>query len=214
MSDSITALELERLKTLNEVAVPLHVGRATIAWNTLSGAVFDVFHLLSGADEETAKSVFFAVASDRSQRDMVTNLIELKLASTRSSLAKRGRKLMDRANGLAGKRNDILHVVYDEVLKPDEVTQRVERGHLKSKTGSALLEAIHEFTMQALGVALEVQEFRRDVWKSLFPIDQLMGELHALGILRPSAEEVANRGLYGLLVPATTQPSSPQDPQD
>lgn len=107
-----------RLLALHEVRVPLTVGRATVAWNTVSGEVFEHFHLLSGMDEDAAKATFFTVASDRSQRDMVGRLIDLKLKPEYPALAKRGKSLLGEADKLSGKRNDILHVVFVNNLDP------------------------------------------------------------------------------------------------
>lgn len=166
MVEKLTPEFLARLMTLHEVRVPLTVGRATIAWNTLSGEVFEHFNLLSGMNQEASKSVFFTVASDRSQRDMLGKLFEVNLKPDYPSLSKRGKSLLGEADRLSGKRNDILHVVYKDELDPSKVSQLEERGHLKGKFGSDLLDAIDEFTTACLNLTLNFLKLRGDILSS------------------------------------------------
>lgn len=213
MSEPITSEMLARMITLHQVRVPLTVGRATVAWNTLSGAVFDHFRTLSGMGEVDAKAIFFTVASDRSQRDMVSRLFDLKIKPDHPALAKRARSLLGDADKLAGKRNDILHVVFVNSLDPSKVEQLQERGHLKGKTGATLLDTIDGFAIKCLDLSLELLHLRGEVLETRLYRDQALAE----EILRYSAQqkpaEWANQGVFGLLDFPATIPHSSEETQ-
>jgi hypothetical protein len=202
-------LRFERF--LDESEVPLRVGRATISWNTLSGAMFQMYHLLSEMDEETAKVTFFPIASDRSQRDMVSNLVELKLRPHSPTLANQFQTVIGEANKLAGKRNDILHVVFVGDESPATVSQMHERGHLKNKTGAELMAAIHKFTMDALTLAGKADEIRGRVGQLPRYKNLMLAEALLQYRLERTPEELASQGEYGLLTrPATILGSLPE----
>ena len=205
MEEELTPQLLSRLMTLHEVSVPLAIGRATISWNTLTGAVFTVYKLLSQLDEDAAKATFFAVASDRSQRDMVTNLAQLKAGH--HPAGKKILTLLGKANGVAGKRNDILHVVFSDVLDPMAVSQLHERGHLKGKKGTDLLDAIHAFSMETMNLAIDMIAAASSLLNSGFQNRLLWPQKPTEGTLLQTAEAVANRGEFGLLDAMTTTPS-------
>ncbi|MDP1730524.1 MAG: hypothetical protein Q8L54_04955 [Devosia sp.] len=215
MSEPIPPELLERLKTLHEVRVPLTVGRATVAWNTLSGCIFDLFSMLSEMGTDAAKATFFTVASDRSQRDMVSNLVELRIGKLNPKLAKDAQTLLGEANKLAGKRNDILHVVFIDDLDPSKVSQLQERGHLRGKAGADLLDAIDTFAIASLDLCLKIQHLRGD----LLDMPLYQNRMMAVELLRRNAQrkaaELANPREYGLLdFPATTPPSPLEDQQE
>jgi hypothetical protein len=200
----MTDAERVRSEVLYEVAVPLTVGRATVSWNTLTGSIFDIYRLLSEMDIETAKATFFAVASDRSQRDMTSMLIDLRLSKRHTALARKTQELLGKANKLAGKRNDILHVVYMDTLAPEKVSQLYERGHLKNKAGEALIVAIHDFTMACLELASELLKAREQI-QALphYHGQELAGALRRY-IDQRGSEAPANQPGYGLLTSPPT----------
>lgn len=213
MSESISPDMMGRLLALHEVRVPLTVGRATVAWNTLSGEVFEHFSLLSGMDHEAAKAVFFTVASDRSQRDMVSRLFAMSLAPHSPNLAKRGKSLLGDADKLSGKRNDILHVVFVDGLNPAAVRQLQERGHLKGKAGADLLDAIDAFATACLDLTLSLMKLRGDILNS----PHYQSRALAAAVLEYSARRKAggwaSQAEFGLIdFPATTQ-RSPDETQ-
>ncbi|RWB29149.1 MAG: hypothetical protein EOQ42_25855 [Mesorhizobium sp.] len=196
-----------------ELRVPVSVGRATISWNTLSQSVFALYQSLSGMDFAAAKATFFVVTSDRSQRDMTSELVKAKLHPSHPKLAKRAQSLLADINKIAGKRNDIAHVIFVDEHSPSKVAQYHERGHLKGKSGAELLDSIDKFTIDCLDIALHlfrvVDEARRHM-------DATQKIVRALLAYRPQleAEELANQGGYGLLdVPAAT-PHSSEDERD
>jgi hypothetical protein len=193
-------------------SVPLTVGRATIAWNTLSGAIYDLFSLLSEMDDATAKAVFFAVASDRSQRDMVSNLVNTKLKPEHPHLAKKVRSVIGEADDLAGKRNDILHVVFRETQSPYSVSQLHPRGHLKDKSGLELINAIGTFAISALDLTLKATKLRGQI--AALPHYRRLALAAALLRYTPqrTPQELASQGEFGRLnVPATTPASPPEN---
>lgn len=199
---------VEAAKALYEVSVPLTVGRATVSWNTLSGAIFMLYRQLSGMDEESAKATFFCVTSDRSQRDMVSALVQTKIAPQNPSLAKKVQRTLGKVNSIAGRRNDILHVVYREPQSPTKVHQFYERGHLKGQSGDQLLASIHEFGMEALDLASEVLDSLSAILDHVSqpPLPKTSG--WSLGSPLQWTQERANQEEYGLLdVPAKTSPS-------
>lgn len=207
MAEPIPPEILARMMLLHEVSVPLTVGRATVAWNTLSGAIYAHFKLLSELDDQTAKALFFTITSDRSQRDMVGQLIDKKLKPEYPALAKKGRSLLGRADGLAGKRNDILHVVYVDELTPHKVSQLQERGHLKGKTGASLIDAIHEFTIACLDLSLAVTKLRGEILATPKYQNLKLAEAVRAYSAQRKPEEWANQGGFGLLdFPATIPP--------
>lgn len=205
---------LDAAKALHEVSVPLTVGRATVSWNTLSGTVYLLFKELSGLGDNAAKATFFCVTSDRSQRDMVGALVQTRLESRNPKLAKRILKLLAKANAIAGKRNDILHVVYREPQSPSKVHQLHERGHLKGKSGDELLRSIHQFGMDTLDLAIEIMDCVPDLLDELHsrPQDNLTKLVLGNALQWPQGS--TSQGVFGLLdVPANTELSPPEDPE-
>ena len=210
MAEPIPPELLARMMMLHEVSVPLTVGRATVAWNTLSGAIFEHFQLLSELEEKAAKAMFFAVASDRSQRDMVGRLFDLKMKLDHPKLTKKAKLLLEEANKLAGKRNDILHVVYIDDLNPSAVTQLQERGHLKGKSGVALLDAIHEFTIACLDLSMAVTRLRGEILETPKYRNLALAKAVRKYGAQPKSKDWANQGTFGLL----DFPASNQDPPE
>ena len=90
----------EPTKTLSEA-----IGRMTILWNDCQAIVFALFFRLLGVDLPKAKSVFFSITSDRTQRSATSAL----LATSASDVAARASKAIDAFGGLAGARNAFVH---------------------------------------------------------------------------------------------------------
>ncbi|TPM45414.1 hypothetical protein FJ951_16340 [Mesorhizobium sp. B2-2-3] len=205
---------IDTLIAIHELSVPVTVGRATISWNTLSGEVFALFRMLSELEEEEAKSIFFVVASDRSQRDMVTNLVSLKLKPKSGTLAKRANSILGEINAIAGKRNDILHVVYIDEHSPSQVRQFHDRGHLKGKTGQDLLSAINAFTIKCLDLTLDLLKLRGEMLELPRYQNLALAEAIRLYSAQRKAAEWASQGEYGLLSDPATSPHSSEGTQD
>lgn len=204
---------IEKLAAYFEVSVPVVIGRATISWNTLSRAIFGIYQVLSEMDEEAAKATFFVVQSDRSQRDMVSQLAATKLKPIDKRLAKDVNILLDSVNRLAGKRNDIAHVILEDDNHPMKVRQFHERGHLKGKEGEDLVQAIHDLTMDILNAAIEFMKLHGRILQ----LDQYQNQILAKALRQYSrnlsAEEWVNRAVFGLLdFPAASQLSDLDSP--
>ena len=203
---------IDELIAIYRVQVPVTVGRATIAWNNVCHAVFQMFQLLSELDDETAKATFLVVNSDRSQRDMVAALIDTKLKHHSTGLAKRAHRQLADINRLAGKRNDILHVIYLDDLNPQKVSQFHDRGHLRGKQGADLLDSIHKTTLECLDISMDILGTCSKVMQ--LPSYQNRSLLRALlqSNPRPTSAKLATEGEFGLLdAPATTPRSFESD---
>jgi len=192
--------------------VPLAVGQATIAWNNVSLSLFRLYQTLSGQDRAAAAATFFVVASDRWQRDMVIELLKLKLAPIDAKLAKQALKQIGKIDGIAGKRNDIQHVIFVDSHDPSQVRPFHERGHLKGKAGEDLVVSIYELAIRCL----ECSSGLSDIELEITSLPQFRGGILAEAILknkyRSTPEELASRGEYGLLDgPEKTEPSPGED---
>ena len=203
--------ELQEIAHQIKIQVPLWVGRASIAWNTLSQAFFDIYRLLSGMDGIAAKATYFVVSSDRSQRDMVSALVDINLKPHNRRLAKTLQKLIADANGLAGRRNDVLHVVFLNSEKPEKVKQFHERGHLKGKAGADLIEAIHKLTIECLDIAIAVQSGAAEILEMPKFQDQLREEALRQQRSQLGSEALAKGGGFGLLGDLAKTPVLPEE---
>lgn len=143
--------------------LPAVVGRAAIAWNTSQHGIYMMFEILSGMDTESAKDVYFAVKSDRNQRDMVMKLIDHKLKSKNPHLAARARSAIGKVDALSARRNETLHVIYEDSLDDTKAKIFHDVGHLKGKVGEYLLAEIHKTTMELLDLAKELYSLNREI---------------------------------------------------
>jgi len=140
--------------------IPRTIGHATIAWNNLCHAIFQTFEALTRLDLESAKAVFFVVKSDRAQRDMVSELINSKLKAKNQTLADKFQTAIGEANKLAGKRNDIVHVVFIEALDTSKIALFRDVGFLKGKKGRDLVSTIENMTTETLALAVSISDFK------------------------------------------------------
>ena len=189
--------------------IPVAVGRSTIAWNTLSLAIFGIFETLSGLDRNVAKSMFFGVKSDRTQRDLVTELVNLALNEKHPQLAKAIRRQLSTINTLAGRRNDVAHVVYHDDHVASQTTIFHDIGFLKGKAGMELVEAIHNLTIECLDCANSLQKLHLGIWETDDFRRKIKVAAFAKAILdnqqqvSPGSTTASEFGLLG--VPATMQ---------
>lgn len=93
---------------LDEIA-PL-IGHVNLAWNNLQFWVFCVFWKLLDVGAMKADSIFFALRTDRAQRDITLQLIKATMFNF-EELRHRLEDLIERANKLAGRRNDVIHAM-------------------------------------------------------------------------------------------------------
>lgn len=193
--------------------VPNAVGRATIAWNNVSLAVYHLFQHLSGLDEGSAKATFFCVNSDRSQRDMLHALVEARLEPKNAALAKQAKTILGKINGLSGRRNDILHIVFVNDHDPNNVRPFNERGHLKGKSGTDLLVSIEKLTSDCLEQACDLMNLTISLLEARKNQRRVVEALLSYKPRPASAGDPSQMG-FGLLdFPATTDSSPGKDPQ-
>lgn len=194
--------------------VPVTVGRATIAWNHVSYAVFVIFRTLSELEDEAAKAAFFCITSDRSQRDITSALVKTKLKPHNSTLAKKIQTALGDINGLAGRRNDILHLVLIDELSPEEVKPFYDRGHIKNKQGGELLDAVDDLTRDSLDKAIEIMKLGSEIQNVPYYQRQALAEAVQRYIARQKSEGSANPWGYGLLAQRPTTVLSDLENQD
>jgi len=85
--------------------LPQAIGQMTILWNDCQAIVFALFFRLLGVDLPKAKSIFFSITNDRTQRSATSAL----LATSASDVAARASKAIDAFGGLSGARNAFVH---------------------------------------------------------------------------------------------------------
>lgn len=201
------------MKAITESVVPAVVGRATIAWNNISYSLYELFKLISELDPETAKSVFFCVASDRSQRDMVSAMVANRLKPLDPRLAKAAQTQIGAINAIAGKRNDILHIVFVDDHSPDSVKPFNKRGMIKDQTGHELLDDIHKLTMECLDVAHNLLCVVIEAQKLPHYRAKVLAEAVRTYNARQKLGERPNPGGFGLLDFPATIPPTPEEGQ-
>jgi hypothetical protein len=186
-------------------AIPLAVGNSAIVWGTLQYALFQTFRTLSEMEHGAAKAIYFAIKSDRSQRDMVTELIIAKLQPKHTTLSKKFKAIIGSVNALAGKRNDTLHVVYANSMDVKKTRLRHDIGYLKGKTGDDLISEIIALINQMLVVTEELIGLNGQLEK-IPPFDKMAKE--SLSYTSPgiSAELPSQTGYGSLVDPAKSAP--------
>ncbi|MEQ8325954.1 MAG: hypothetical protein RIE84_05015 [Parvibaculum sp.] len=184
--------------------VPLSVGHATIAWNQVSYSTYIIFKILSELTDDAARPTFFCVTSDRSQRDMVSELVKAKLAPHDKGLAKKIQRELGEINNLAGRRNDILHLVLIDDLSPMDVKPFHDRGHLANKQGLDLLDAIDKLASDCLDKAVKLLKLSSEIHS----VPHYRSKALAEALLQHSAQRKlegrASPWEYGLLGPPPT----------
>lgn len=202
----LSSEEIAKLKNPN--TVPIAIGEATIAWNTVMHAVYVLFETLSGLPSETAKSIYFNVKSDRDQRNMVAELVKTTLKSHNKKVARKLNSILGNLNSIAGRRNDAIHVILLDDQNPLKTRLFHDVGSLKGKAGLELLSAIKDFTIDCLSAAISLHKIHSEIYGTpQFANKRLAKALHeynpSLGF--PSAP---NPGGFGLLeLPANNEPS-------
>lgn len=94
------------------------IGRVTIAWNQAHYFIFQVFLALHPRPEpEFAETIFFALKSDRAQRDLT--LAAARTMIKHPPLLKETTAAIDRFTGLAGRRNAVTHAMWAFQPRPD-----------------------------------------------------------------------------------------------
>lgn len=162
-----------------------HIGRVTMRWNDVQFWFYAAFQrMLRGSG---ARAVFFAIRTDRAQRDMVRELASDMLKDWPDLLAELNARIED-ANQLAGRRNDALHAMWDYGPSGDKANVHLPlNNRLKGKDAVTELTALYE-QLGALETKLVPLVFRiRDALKRRSKQDarRLVAEGFAKGLRPP-----------------------------
>jgi hypothetical protein len=195
-------------QVLHDGIVPVTIGRAAIAWNNLVYAIFALFQTLSGLSSDQAKRVFFAVRSDKNQREMVQGLIDNDITPIDDELAKSFKKLFRKIDGAAKGRNDTVHVILMNDGNPEKTHLFHDVGSFKGKVGRTLLTEMNKATLNCIDLTSELYGLHSKLLNhNEFRNRALSGDIARFKLLyrypRPQGERV-----YGLL---GHPPSSGQD---
>lgn len=90
------------------------VGRVALAWNSNVAVLLRIFTFLTGVQSPLADTIFFAVKSDRQQRELINRVAEVTLVNDedRKNLG----ILLERLGRLAARRNSAVHTVFGITL--------------------------------------------------------------------------------------------------
>jgi hypothetical protein len=98
------------------------LGHVTLAWNDCQSMVMQIFHTLSGTSWAQSTSVFLALKSDQSQRDITVALLLAVLnRADDDGLRQLGTSLVGQLGSLAGERNAATHTMWITVMPSRKV---------------------------------------------------------------------------------------------
>lgn len=142
-----------------EQIAPL-IGHVTIAWNNLQFWIFCVFWKLLAAGATKADSIFFALRTDKAQRDITLQIIKAAMFES-DELRSQLEDLIEKANKLSGRRNDVIHAMIF-VDHPDAAAQVFASSSPRLSKKKDLLAELQDLvaTIKALNLqfALAVNE--------------------------------------------------------
>jgi hypothetical protein len=93
------------------------LGHVTLAWNDCQSMVMQIFHTLSGTSWGQSTSVFLALKSDQSQRDITVALLLTVLnRADDDRMRQLGTSLVGQLGSLAGERNAATHTMWITVM--------------------------------------------------------------------------------------------------
>lgn len=166
-----------------------HIGRVTMRWNDVQFWFYAVFQRM--LRRPGARAVFFAIHTDRAQRDMVRELATDVLREWPDLLKELNARIED-ANQLAGRRNDALHAMWDYGPRGDKANVHLPLDNrLKGKDALTELTALYE-QLGALETKLVPLVFRiRDTLKRRSKQDarRLVAEGLARGLRPPEPSQ-------------------------
>jgi hypothetical protein len=93
------------------------LGHVTLAWNDCQSMVMQIFHRLSGTGWDQSTSVFLALKSDQSQRDITVALLQAVLKRADDTpMRELGTSLIGKLGSLAGERNAATHTMWVTIM--------------------------------------------------------------------------------------------------
>jgi len=155
------------------------IGKINIAWTGMQSTIFLAFWRLMGSDVGRAAPLFFAIKTDRAQRDMTAALAKSKLRSE-PVLLERFTAAIGRIGKLAGRRNDFVHTMWTidianqlaEPWPPD--SSRLEGKNLETEI-EELYRDIGDIHGELIECVAEIQKTVPEV--PLTPFGTLSGPL-------------------------------------
>ena len=140
-----------------------HIGQVTVGWNDVQFWFYAVFRKM--LPDPRAEAIFFAIRTDRAQRDIVRELAENYLSDHPKLLAELKTKI-EEANQLAGRRNDVLHAIWN--LDPAAAAPEVllpKKNRMKGKNVlqeiNRLNEDLRKLEMALVDITNRVESFVR-----------------------------------------------------
>jgi hypothetical protein len=98
------------------------LGHVTLAWNDCQSMIIQIFHTLSGTSWDRSTSVFLALKSDHSQRNITVALLQTVLDRAEDAdIRHLGKSLVDQLATLAGERNAATHTMWVTVMPSRKV---------------------------------------------------------------------------------------------
>ena len=98
------------------------LGHVTLAWNDCQSMIMQIFDTLSGTSWGQSTSVFLALKSDQSQRDITVALLLAVLdRADDDGMRQLGTSLVGQLGALAGERNAATHTMWITVMPSRKV---------------------------------------------------------------------------------------------
>jgi hypothetical protein len=153
----------EHMAKLHEFA-PL-IGKINMSWGDCQFFVYIIFVHLMGYDPTKAEPIFFALKTDRAQRDITTALAGVVLGK-HPKLLRKITTTFGNLETMAGRRNDVIHAMWGiqyDTLEPGLLAGSSSR--LRGKPFKATLEethtAIFAIAQKLSEIITDLEEIRR-----------------------------------------------------
>lgn len=127
-------------KPVSKKALAAWLGEFTMTWNDIHFSLFFILWRLMSKDSMRSEAIFFALRSDRAQRDLTTRTAKAVLGPW-PDLCKRLIAAIERIGKLNGRRNDFIHAMWiadhpgvTEVWQPS--SPRLSKKEIKTEAKS------------------------------------------------------------------------------
>lgn len=151
------------------------LGKITVRWNDLHYHVYQLFEGLLLNQSDVAHAIYFALDSDRAQRNITSDLARVLLKKDRNLLTGVTTALED-IGKLSGKRNDLIHAIWPNVISDNPKPALPRKGRLSGvkvmATARDLLDQIDDIDQQiaSLFYIVRLQVWAEDRRKKMAPI--------------------------------------------
>jgi hypothetical protein len=173
------------------------IGRITLHWNDLHLTIFSIFWRLNSDHAVRSSAIFFSVQADRTQRNMTAALVKLELESV-PMLRDNTIGVLDEIGKLAGRRNDVMHAMWDFDTENAKVFAPSSMRLAKKRLGEEL-DSLYEELVRVSHLLMFLKKKIDEFWK-------LRNALQVLPSAHPEQPnaETANP-------PSHSPPNNPQD---